>query len=272
MKKLLAMSLLLSSCWWTTEPVVYDVKVTRNVAFTETLDMDIFSPVGDKDFPTVVLFHGGSWYGGERVNVEGLADVIASKGAVVYNATYTVGGAGGGYPGSYEDIRCALSAASELAGASPLTVVGYSAGAHLAATVVLSGDEFSSEKCTSVAGYDVSWFVGLAGPYETTRYGPLLANWFGTTVQDDPERWALGNPGGYIVDAEHIPILLLHGDGDQVVQLGFSEEFNAALAENGFDVVFDVLEGADHATIVDPLGDGAQVAEIIFQTALLPAD
>ncbi len=35
---------------------MYDVELTRNVAFTETLDMDIFSPVGDKDFPTVALF------------------------------------------------------------------------------------------------------------------------------------------------------------------------------------------------------------------------
>jgi len=271
-KKLLVLSLVLAACSGTAEAVVYDVEVTRNVAFTDNLDLDIFAPVSDKNLPTVVLFHGGSWYGGDRTTLDDFANSIAKRGLVVYNATYTVGGAGGGYPGSYEDIRCALSEASELSGGAPLTVVGYSAGAHLASTVVLSGDQFASDRCNSPAGYEVAGFVGLAGPYLADRYGPLLVSWFGTTIDNDPDRWALGSPYGYVATASHIPFVLVHGDGDQVVQLGFSDEFDTALSDAGFEVTYDIIEGADHATIVDPLVDGNQVAAIIFDLASLSSN
>ena len=272
MKKLLVLSLLLAACSGTAEAVVYDVEITRNIAFTDTLDLDIFSPAADQNFPSVVLFHGGSWYGGDKTTLDDFAHSIAKTGLVVYNATYTVGGSGGGYPGSYEDIRCALSEASELSGGAPLTVVGYSAGGHLASTVVLSGDQFASDRCTSAAKYEVSGFVGLAGPYLADRYGPLLVNWFGTTIQDDPDRWALGSPFGYLPTADPIPFVLVHGDGDQVVQLGFSDEFDAALTDSGFDVTYTILEGADHNTIVDPLLDGSQVALIIYELASLSSN
>lgn len=271
MKRLIALSLILVACSAAT-PVVYDVEVTRNVAFTDSLDLAIFSPIGDEQFPTVVLFHGGGWFRGERTDVEGFAHLLATRGLVVYNATYTVGGGGGGYPQSYEDIRCALTEASELSGGAPLTVVGYSAGAHLASTVVLSGETFKSDKCTSAATVNLNGFVGLAGPYEADRYGPLLVSWFGSSIQADPESWSLGGPYGYLATAAQIPFVLVHGDQDQVVQLGFSDDFDGLLVANNFDASYDIIEGADHATIIDPLTDGPAVADIIFKLASLASD
>ncbi|MDH3194307.1 MAG: lysophospholipase [Acidimicrobiia bacterium] len=271
MKKLIALSLIVVGCTATT-PVVYGVEVTRDIAFTDSLDLDTFAPIGHDEFPVVVLFHGGSWYGGERTDVEDFARLLASKGLVVYNATYTVGGAGGGYPQSYEDIRCALTQASELSRGAPLTVVGYSAGAHLASTVALSGEAFKSDKCTSAATVTLNGFVGLAGPYEADRYGPLLASWFGNTLQTDPDRWTLGGPYGYLATAAKIPFVLVHGDQDQVVQLGFSDDFDRLLVANDFEVSYDIIEGADHATIVDPLADGPAVADVIFTLASLASD
>lgn len=267
MKRLLAMVVLVTACAGVTLPVVYDVAVTRNVAFTDTLNLDVFAPVSDNRFPPIVLFHGGSWYGGDKETLDGFARLLASKGLVVYNATYTVGGAGGGYPGSYEDIGCALAMASELSAGAPLTVAGYSAGAHLASTVVLSGGQFQSDHCTSTSPYTIEGFAGLAGPYEAKRYGPLLVGWFGTIIQDDPEPWDLGSPYGYLDAATKIPIVLVHGDRDQVVQLGFSDDFNVALVADGYNVSLNIIENADHATIVDPSTDGPAVADLIFELA-----
>lgn len=272
MNRFLAIVALVTACAGVTVPVVYDVTVTRDVAFTETLDMDVFTPGSDASFPAVVLFHGGSWYGGDKSTLDGFAELLASKGLVVYNATYTVGGAGGGFPDSYEDIRCAMAMASELSAGTPLTVVGYSAGAHLASTVVLSDGQFQSDRCASNSPYTITGFAGLAGPYEAKRYGPLLVSWFGTTFQDDPEPWDLGSPYSYLTAATRIPIVLVHGDGDQVVQLGFSEGFDMALTSAGFDVSLTILENADHATIVDPTTDGAAVADLIFELASRSSD
>lgn len=272
MRQILVLVLFVSACTSGTQPVVYEVGIDRNVAFTDILNMDVFSPEGVGDFPAVVLFHGGSWYGGDRTTMEDFAFLLARKGLTVFNATYTTGGAGGGFPGSYEDIWCALATAGELAGDQPLAVVGYSAGAHLASTVVMAGDRFRSDRCTATSGFTVGGFVGLAGPYEADRYGPLLVNWFGTTIQDDPDRWQLGSPYGYLESAQRIPIVLVHGDLDQVVQLGFTYDFESTLRNDGFDVSLTIIEGADHTTIVDPLLDGTAVAEIIYELASLAPD
>lgn len=267
MNRFFVIAMLLAACAGPTKPTVYDVAVTRDVAVTESLDLDVFAPDGTGPFPAVVLFHGGSWFGGDKTTLDPFAHLLATTGMVVYNATYTVGGAGGGYPGSYEDIRCALATASDLSDGAPLTVIGYSAGAHLASTVVLSGEQFASDRCLSAATFEVDGFVGLAGPYEADRYGPLLAGWFGATIQEEPDRWRLGSPYGYLKSAAHIPILLVQGDLDQVVQPGFSDDFERALSTDGFDVSLTVFENADHATIVDPATDGGAVVDLIFELA-----
>lgn len=272
MRRLVILTLLLSACATTDTPVNYDVAVTRDLNFTETLQLDIFAPTTDDEFPAVVLFHGGSWYGGQKENIEDFARLLASKGLIVFNATYTVGGNGGGYPESYEDLRCALSFASSASGETPLTVVGHSAGAHLSSTVILSGDRFASDKCTDDSPITVGGFVGLAGPYEADRYGPLLVNWFGTTIQDDPEPWSLGSPYGYLVDADPIPMALVHGSEDTVVQLGFSEEFAAVVLASGLNVTLTVIDGADHGSIIDPQIDGDQVAALVLERASLASN
>lgn len=249
----------------TAGPLAYEVTVERNVQFTDTLDMDVFTPAGAENPDAVVLVHGGSWYGGQKENIEPFADLIATRGFTVFNVTYTVGGNGGGYPQSYEDLICAYSTASELSGNQPLTIVGHSAGAHLAATTALSADTFASDRCLTDTDYAVAGLVGLAGPYDASRYGPLLVAWFGTTIADDPDRWAAGGPYGYVEAAEQIPVVLVHGDLDQVVQLGFSYDFEETLTDLGYPVALTVLEDADHNSIIDPLLDADTVVNLIAE-------
>lgn len=265
----LALLVLIAAC---APAGTYALQVEHDVAVTPVLNFDVFSPIDDGSFPAVVLFHGGSWYGGQRENVESFAAELAETGLTVYNATYTVGGNGGGWPTSYEDVRCALSAATNLSDGAPLTIVGHSAGAHLAATVALSGDTYASDRCEFADTPTVAAFVGIAGPYEADRYGPLLVNWFGTSIQDDPSRWEAGSPYGYVASAPKIPIRLFHGDADQVVQLAFSDDFQAELAGAGFDATLTILEEADHASVIDPLLDAPAVVAGIKELALLVSD
>ncbi len=248
----------------TTVHIDDEVSVEREIAFTDELAMSVYRPDDDATYPTVVFFHGGSWYGGDPANVEPYARTLASTGLVVFNATYRVGNFGGGFPQSYEDVACAIATASDLAteyrGSSDVVVAGHSAGAHLAATVVLAGDRFA---CPDLPAPKVAGFVGLSGPYESQRFGPLLAQWFGTAFPDDPAPWLEGYPYSYLDSADRIRVLLIHGDRDQLVPLGFSEDFATSLEDAGFPAVFEIVAGADHPDVIDPTLNGLATAELV---------
>lgn len=247
-----------------TMPLDVDVSVERDIAFTDDLAMSVYRPDDDATYPTVVFFHGGSWYGGDPANVEPYARALASTGLVVFNATYRVGNFGGGFPQSYEDVACAIATASDRAdeygGSSDVVVAGHSAGAHLAATVVLAGDRFA---CPDLPVPEVTGFVGLSGPYESQRFGPLLAQWFGTAFPDDPGPWLEGYPYSYLESADPIRVLLIHGDRDQLVPLGFSEDFAVSLEDAGFTAEFEIVAGADHPDVIDPELDGLATADLV---------
>ena len=245
------------------------------IEFTDELSMRVFRPDAAGTWPTVVFFHGGSWYGGDPANVEPYARALAAAGLVVFNATYRVGNTGGGFPQSYEDIACAIDVATAEApghhGTADVVVAGHSAGAHLASAVVFSGGGFRDGTCASDRAGDVVGFVGLAGPYEAQRFGPLLAQWFGTEYPVDPTPWDDGSPLQYLDSAARIPVLLIHGDRDQLVPVGFSEGFATALDDLGYEVTLDVIAGADHPGVIDPTSAGPRTVTLVetFVNALL---
>lgn len=81
----------------------------------------------------VVLIHGGCWLNQfDLKHIRPLASDIANQGIAVLSIEYRrIGDPGGGWPGTFDDIRQALGFASEMPFEN-LFVVGHSAGGHLA--------------------------------------------------------------------------------------------------------------------------------------------
>lgn len=245
----------------TTGPTGPDVTLlysnyVRVETFTETLDLDIHAPDEIGPWPVVVVVHGGGWITGERLDTGSLADGLASRGAVVYNADYRTLSLGGVFPGMVDDVACAIqfarSTAAEFTTTPDLvTVVGYSAGAHLAALAAYAPNEFGQE-CPSGPSQPPDAFVGLAGPYDVSQLGGLLAPLFGGTIAEVPDAWAAGNPFTWLTNAPDIPALLIHGDADRVAPLAFSEELAVALTAVGKDVTLEVLPGRSHGDVTAP--------------------
>jgi acetyl esterase/lipase len=218
-------------------------------------------------WPVVVTVHGGGWYIGDRLSMGLLADGLAARDAVVFNTSYRTVSEGGSFPSTVDEIACAVSYARAHAAEYTTTpervvIVGHSAGAHLAAVVATAPGEFGGA-CGAPSVVD--GFVGLAGPYDISRFSGLLLPFFGVSILEDPETWSAGNPLDRAATAPDIPYLLLHGDLDELVPVGFSEDFAEALEQEGLDVTFEVIPGADHGVLNAPV----VVADRIIEFAAL---
>jgi acetyl esterase/lipase len=132
-----------------------------------------------------------------------------------------------------------------------VAVIGHSAGAHLAALVALDPGVYG-EGCPLGEPFIPDRLVGLAGPYDVSRLGPLMLPFFGVGPGDDPEAWAAGNPLLHGANNPGLSSLLMHGEDDALVDLRFATDFADALSEAGSEVLVEVVEGARHNDMDDP--------------------
>jgi acetyl esterase/lipase len=231
------------------------------------LPVEVYGPSTRGDGRAVLMVHGGGWYGGEPASMAALADYLASQGLVVFNATYRT--ASGGYPESFDDVACdiryALAAAADYTTRTdPLAIVAHSAGAHLASVVALAPDLFGQE-CFDEAAISVDRFVGLAGPYDPTLYSLVLASYFGTRLEDDPTPWQAGSPYTYLTESAErdLEVLLIHGDADELVPLASSELLASTMQAAGYEVTLEVVPGATHADVRDPMLVGETITDFL---------
>jgi len=248
----------------TAPPTTTTIAAARHVAFTSILSLDVYGSTG----PTVVLFHGGGWVSGTPDDIAPLARTIADSGAVVFNAPYRLVLDGGGFPMTFEDAACAVrfaAAHSAEYGGDPsrLVVVGYSAGAQIAALVALAADTFDGDCLVEMNDTLPTKLVGLAGPYDTDALGPLMIPFFGTDPDVDPEPWRLGNPLTYLGHNPGLVVRLFHGAEDRVVPLLFSEYFEQQLEDAGYDSHLTILPGVNHLGIAEPTVSGRLLVDAI---------
>lgn len=248
------------------QTLLYDNWI-RTEGYAGGLDLDIHAPAEIGPWPVVVTIHGGGWFTGARDSMGFLADGLATRKMVVFNATYRTIALGGRFPGMVDDVACAVqfarNAAAEFTTAPEhITIVGHSAGAHLSALVAYAPGEFGQD-CPEGPMQSPDAFVGLAGPYNTSQLALLLSPLFGGTIQDVPDAWAAGNPLTWVPTAPDIPTLLLHGELDQIAPIAFSEELEVALIEAGREVTFNVLFDRAHADANSPRVVGDRIAAFI---------
>lgn len=214
--------------------------------------MEVGVPEGDGEFPAVVLVHGGGWLVGTPASIEPLAIYLTENGYLTVNAAYKLSLQSPGFPGAINDIACAVRlAASHPRSDGTVTIIGHSAGAHIAAVVAQNGDDYT-EDCGYPGTGLPNRFIGLAGPYDISRLGPIMVAFFGQAPEDLPEAWEAGNPQLHVADNPELQSLIIHGDLDQVVPVEFSQLFYEALVASEADVELLVLEGVEHAGVRDP--------------------
>ncbi len=205
--------------------------------------------------PLIVLVHGGCWLNAYDVeHARPLAAALREAGYVVMAPEYRrVGDAGGGWPGTPDDVLVAFAGlagrAAEL-GFDParVAVVGHSAGGHLA---LLTGLDLAAAD-----GLAPTLVVGLAAITDPAAYAlgdgscnVATPQFFGGMPDALPEAYGRGSPlrrldGG----APSPPVVLIQGDADPIVPPIQA----AALAEASDGVALELLPGAGHFDLIHP--------------------
>jgi acetyl esterase/lipase len=231
---------------------------TASEDYAPGLAADVHVPhrsVAGDAVPVVVLVPGGAWMTADRTGLDPLARELAEQGMFVVNATYRAASDGVEFPAPVADIACAVGFAVARAettglGPGPVVLVGHSSGAHLAALAALRDDHHRRADCAHPAA-TIDGYVGLAGVYDVSQAAEAAEPLFGVGPGDDPQRWAAGNPLEWVDARPSLPVLLAHGDADDLVPTFFTRRFADALRAAGHPVTVVIVPNADHHDLYD---------------------
>ncbi len=214
-------------------------------------------PKGKGPFPVAVIVHGGCWTASfdTMAGIAGVADALTRRGIATWNIEYRrLGDPGAGWPGTFLDVGAGIDHLTVLAKRYPLdlkrvTIVGHSAGAHLAAWGASRGrlGKGYTPQINPVSVVQIDGPASLAPFVGIDRQvcgKPVITELMGGTPKDRAPEYALASP------ANHLPLgvrqLLVQGAFTQ-----FMKPYAAAAREAGDEV--EVLQGTeDHFDVVTP--------------------
>ncbi len=247
-----------SASWAAT--LASEYRITPNITYLTANNweakLDVYQPTkAAAPMPTLILFHGGGWVGGDRVGTFLNAVPYLEMGWAVVNVSYRLARVSLA-PAAVEDCRCALRWVISKAkdynfDINKLVVTGHSAGGHLSLmTGMLPASAGLDRQCPGneelkVAAI-INWFgitdVGdlLEGPNQQT----YAVTWLSSLTNRD-EIAKRASPLTY-VRAGLPPILTIHGDADTVVPYSHATRLHEALTKAGVANQLLTIPGGKH--------------------------
>ena len=202
-------------------------------------------------FPLVMNIHGGFWRSKYDLAHAGhLCAALTAKGLATWNVEYRrVGNIGGGWPGTFEDIRNAYRFVSQLVkryhlDSAKLLVMGHSAGGQLA--LCLAAHEASLKHVISLAGV-----VDLQQAWELHLSNNAVVEFLGGKPNEIPEHYHEADPMRLGV-SQATAQWLIQGAEDNVVPAYFSRNYAEQKRQHGENVHYLEIAAAGHFDLIDP--------------------
>jgi len=224
---------------------------------------DLRLPSGATPAPVVVVIHGGCWLSAFNLDhISSLSAALTRSGAVTWTIEYRrVGNAGGGWPGTFEDISHAVDHLRTLASSHPLdldrvVVLGHSAGGHLALWVAARSRLPKESPLYVREPLRVRGVVALA-PIPDLKRAALENVCDGAAIElmgGAPEKLATrydqASPASLLPLG--VPVRVLHGKIDRLVPVELSFAYAAAARAKGDDVTLTLIPEAGHFEPIVP--------------------
>lgn len=222
--------------------------------------------------PLAILIHGGYWRARYGLGYFGhLAAALVADGFAVANLEYRrVGEDGGGWPGTFDDVRAGVAFARALHRDHPVdsgraVLVGHSAGGHLALWAVADLDPTASGR-TGLAVVALAPVADLHEAWVRRLSDNAVAGLLGGGPEDHPERYADACPSRRLPFG--VPVRVVHGTADSSVPFDLGEAFVAQAREAGDDAALVALDVTGHFEPVDPVtAAGATVRRVVRDVA-----
>jgi len=201
--------------------------------------------------PVAIVIHGGFWrdaYGLDHISL--LAETLPDLGIASWNIEYRrLGNAGGGWPGTFEDVAGAAQHLLKLEAEHRLDLgrviaIGHSAGGHLALWL-------AARKALTLRGV-----VSLAGVADLRRAWELrlsrgvVRDLLGGTPEEMPERYRLASPIERLPMG--VPQRLVHGENDDIVPIEITRRHLETARTKGDDAQLIALADTGHFEVIDP--------------------
>jgi len=212
-----------------------------------------------KPHPAVIRVHGGGWTSGSRGEFDGWPMWLSQLGVAVFDVDYRMPP-----PERWKtevgDVKCAMGWVYDNADKygvdrERISMMGYSAGGHLAAmgAITMGNPEFPAT--CDVPEVKVKGIVNLYGPSDLALFyrtantpgyvQEMMTQWIGGSPEQYPERYRLLSPTTHI-KAGTPPIITFLGETDRIVPRTMAEAWDKALTAAGVYHETYFFPGADH--------------------------
>jgi len=220
--------------------------------------------------PVVVVVHGGWWQSAYDLSYCGfLCQALKALGVAAWSLEYRrVGDAGGGWPGTMQDIAAGFDFLPTLAKSHPLNLsrviaAGHSAGGqlafwlagrhHIPHTSVLHDPQPTGvlRGVVGLAGaVDLRLTIDLGGVFEFANGKPSVESLMGGPPKQWPERYAAANPADLLPLS--VPQVLVQGSEDDQIPSALPGRWAEMARRQGDPVEVKIVRGEGHFDVVDP--------------------
>ena len=218
-------------------------------------------------YPLLINIHGGYWRAKYNLDHAGhLCAALTATGIATANLEYRrVGNDGGGWPGTFADIRSAYSflvqnAPKHNLDSHTIVVMGHSAGGQLA--LCLAAHEPSLTRVVSLAGV-----VNLERAYQLHLSNDAVVEFMHETPSEVPDHYREADP--LQLSVPQAKQWLVHGTADDTVPVDFSRDYVAAkqkrTAKEKEDVHLLEIAEAGHFDVIDPHSPAWKKIEDLLQ-------
>ena len=238
---------------------------------TSLTSLDIYLPESGQDHPVVIYVHGGAWVTGDKSNISYKPEAFTQKGYMFVSVNYRLSPKVQ-HPVHVQDLAKAIAwvyknAANYRGDNSHISLIGHSAGAHLAALVAtddtylraegLNLDILGAVVLLDGAGYDIPRLIEL---YQLA-YFPIYIIPFG----EDPAGWEDASPIAHVAEGKGIPpFLIIHAGNREASQLE-AERLAEELHEAGIYAGVIYAPDKTHSSLNQELGKiGDEVTKQVF--------